>query len=953
MNRKIFFGSLFIILTSSYFLITFQEEMRIKIDNDKSTFSVFENGKWITTGIEYNKLYNGTKLLKPINKTIDYYKNESIMIKRTTYYEKQILYDFYEFNPECSKENFPVSHKIVAINAKGLIFQYQVTKLLYNGESKTLKVNSMEFGKKMKVEWDNKFYSAKITSNGILTVRYMISEDYEEFNVKLYDPDTLTVNFSYPSTTNNSIAIGNIFVNLTSSGTNDHFAFMDFDRTLVLWTRMDYNNGTGAGSIFYDNSSYRYDGTIIGSGTATSTGKFGKAVNFSTSAARTINFTNKDEFDSNLSLRNLTFSIWINLSNSDAFSSVFSKYPTTGTQIGYYLITSSAPGEHYLTFGVTDNVLVSDFTINMSKYVEKWQHIAIALTKDEFKFYMNGTLINTTITSTLGDVSNPAELIIGYDGILNCIRGQLDEFMVFNRTLSSMEIQSLYNATNVNRTFNITTNKNYTIDGITADTSGNENKTSLTIIGTIDSTAPSVNFISQIPNDIDTFNIFNTNLTINYTISDASGINISSVKFHFKTNSSTSDYYIFTNGSVTNSSNFLILKTGFSNISDNWTFNILDNEVYPATYNFEEVIMEEIPHLNYNLNINSYYVKIRLFNMTNYKNYSIFEIYATNQTYNTGSLRIYYCNYSYTSGNPIVSNNCIDFYNLPSTAIFNHTHTAYSKHHTIPFPISSSGKIGNIYVSNTSYFLVRGTALGGWNITYITNISRPDTIQTTTNSGNTWSNFAGTIDAHIHQYDGSETFWYYVCASDIYENKNCSNTRYDLINFSGLKPSAPFVYYPTYGSYINFININYTAAQSPNGYAIAYYNISLVYVNETFHSIIKSNNSLNLSYYWNSSTVSDGEYMIRVEACDVLNQCSFGYSEIFIIGCEIPTYDNWNLSCSYNCSWGIPKNITKNITFYENGILNLSTIWNFTGSEQYVFIHTGCRFDIYKNGGFN
>jgi hypothetical protein len=192
--------------------------------------------------------------------------------------------------------------------------------------------------------------------------------------------------------------------------------------------------------------------------------------------------------------------------------------------------------------------------------------------------------------------------------------------------------------------------------------------------------------------------------------------------------------------------------------------------------------------------------------------------------------------------------------------------------------------LGNVIVTPTSYFLLRGVAgANAWNVYYIANVTRADTIQTSTNAGTAWSDFAGTVDAHIHQYDGTEIFHYYACANDTLGNGNCSDVRSDLIDLKGLPPSSPSVYAPAESAYSGNITINYTASASPNGYPISFYNISLVNLSEEFSLSIQPNNSLALSYVWDSTAAVDGQYYIKVVACDDQGQCSAGFSENFSI----------------------------------------------------------------------
>jgi hypothetical protein len=145
-----------------------------------------------------------------------------------------------------------------------------------------------------------------------------------------------------------------------------------------------------------------------------------------------------------------------------------------------------------------------------------------------------------------------------------------------------------------------------------------------------------------------------------------------------------------------------------------------------------------------------------------------------------------------------------------------------------------------------------------------------------------------------------------------------------------LPPSAPSVYNPVEGNYSGDIVINYTQSYSPVGYPIAYYNISLVDLNQTFVQAIASNNSLNLSYVWSSVGVADGDYYIRVEVCDNQNLCSYGFSEMI-------TVDNYEvLNFSSLDSSGNPINLTC-VLINSSGV----TVYNQTGESHLNNFYSG------------
>jgi hypothetical protein len=402
-------------------------------------------------------------------------------------------------------------------------------------------------------------------------------------------------------------------------------------------------------------------------------------------------------------------------------------------------------------------------------------------------------------------------------------------------------------------------------------------------------------FNSQVPADINIFNLFgvsptgDTRLNISYNISDANLVT-SSIKLYHKVNSSTSDAdFFFVNGTS--------VFSGFgernysSNYSDVFSFLLSDNRIYPATYNYNQTYMENASKSVYDNDLNTEYVKIQLLNVSNVKNFSFFEIYADNQTSASLSLRIYYCNSSYANQNPAATSVCTNFYNMPASESFNHTHSVFSKHHVLSFPINITNKqIGSVYVTGTSYFLLRGRlGVNGWNVYYITNISRPDAIQTTQNSGGAWVNLNGTVDAHLHQYDGTETLWYYACANNTLNEINCTALRSDLLETGGLPPISPGIYNPINKSYNGNISINYTASFSPNLYPIIIYNITLQNYSDNRIAVITVNNSLNLSYLWNSLGTPDGIYNFHVSACDSNYLCSIGESDDFTIDNTNPT----------------------------------------------------------------
>ncbi|MCL5018442.1 MAG: hypothetical protein M1416_01595, partial [Candidatus Pacearchaeota archaeon] len=461
-----------------------------------------------------------------------------------------------------------------------------------------------------------------------------------------------------------------------------------------------------------------------------------------------------------------------------------------------------------------------------------------------------------------------------------------------------------------------------------------------------------VNFFhSQVPADLTTTNALQGALNITYNISDPASLTLSTITIFYKVNSSIADTnFFFTNGTLL--SGFHSRNYSF-NTSDTFTFRLFHDQIYPATYNYNETIMQGATHSVFNLNDDDIYLKIRFFNVSNKKNYSFLEVYAQNQTASSLSLRIYYCNSSYVgNADPLTSSFCTNFYNMLASEPFNHSHQV-SRHHVIPFSINiTSGQVGGVYVTNTSYFLLRGrtSATSAWNVSYISSISRTDTIQQDTNGGAgiTWANFSGTVDAHLHQYDGTDRFWYYACADgSTAPTTNCTGLRSDLIDLSGLPPDSPDVFSPINQSYRENITIEYTAASSPNAYPIIVYNITLFNYTDSRISVITANNSANLSFVWNSIGTPDGIYNFHVFGYDSNYLFSIGESDDF-------TIDNTDPTISFTCnpaSVNIGELITCTCSGNDalSGVANIVFVEHPTTGSAGTFLTTCTIYDTAGN----
>ena len=180
-------GLLIIVLALTSVMVT-MDDVRLKINPASSVFYTYENG-WVTAGTDYNYLYNGTKSISRTNTLLtNQIVGNSILITRSSTYGKATIVDTYMFDGGIKdKQLFPVYHTVKVLNAKGLIYNYQVKNLAYGGPTRLNVSSPQSFGHNMKVYFQDGWYWNKLTTS-TLSVKYKISSDNESYQVRLYDP---------------------------------------------------------------------------------------------------------------------------------------------------------------------------------------------------------------------------------------------------------------------------------------------------------------------------------------------------------------------------------------------------------------------------------------------------------------------------------------------------------------------------------------------------------------------------------------------------------------------------------------------------------------------------------------------------------------------------------------------------------------------------------------------
>lgn len=198
LSKKTFFVGLllFVILASGVVYVSLGEGVKMRVDDDKTTFYTKNvNNRWVVSGREYNKLYSGSSLSYRDKSTVGVYTlfdealEESTITRVTGFQNGAVIKDTYTFDGTLvDVELFPVEHKVEVFNGSGLIYQYEVRDLVYDGITIKNPESPLIFGRNMKVEWSDGAYWSTVYNSGIVKVRYRVDSDYEVYHLRLFDP---------------------------------------------------------------------------------------------------------------------------------------------------------------------------------------------------------------------------------------------------------------------------------------------------------------------------------------------------------------------------------------------------------------------------------------------------------------------------------------------------------------------------------------------------------------------------------------------------------------------------------------------------------------------------------------------------------------------------------------------------------------------------------------------
>jgi hypothetical protein len=603
-----------------------------------------------------------------------------------------------------------------------------------------------------------------------------------------------------------------------------------------------------------------------------------------------------------------TINFWLKLTSKDQYDNIYHSGSTS---------TGSSPYIEYIYDSPINNVMNFNFAQATNNYivyalglVNTWEMVTMTMNSTGSYLYINGSNVasNTTTASSINsDSFKYIKLGSQWGSSTRGMNGCFDEFGLWNRTLTPSEISTIFTLT----------------------------KTGTGYPFIVTPTGLNITWINQTPTNITVLNVIGNPVNITYIINGTTKINNTPYLNYSLSNAS-----VYVNGSLWNIYNTKLYYSTPNNLT--YLFQLYDNDVYPATYNMNESLMENTPHNQWVTTSNNQEMKVNIKNISTTKNYNIFEAFVNVNT--TGSVRVWYCNSTYSTGNPSTNNNCVQFGTI-STTLFNHSHN-HSRHNVLSMPMIS-GTLGGVNVTSDSY-IIFDRAVSTMQIGYVNGSVRTNVTMTTTNSGLSWTNQNWTADMHIHQYDGTEVLNYSACYNITASIVECSSVYQQSLGQVNLNPSAPQVTINSASYYYNdTMLITYTNSTPSNlSLTITGYNIT-IYNNTDSYFLTINNSARSPQTFAVQGLPQSNEYVVRVTATDSSGQTATGVSGDFEVKNKVISPCNTTITMN---SSGVP-------VFFDY-LTNNGSLFNYLTAYKNVLVNdflantTGYTYVIGLNGSY-
>jgi len=399
--------------------------------------------------------------------------------------------------------------------------------------------------------------------------------------------------------------------------------------------------------------------------------------------------------------------------------------------------------------------------------------------------FIDGVKVGVT-GSTSNDIIDDGDIVkLGYATYGDYQIGYVDEVFIYTRSLSPDEINAIYDINT--QGFNIF---NYDTGGVEAINITNISQTpsDLTLFGF---DAPT-NIVYNITNFNTSFNPY-----LNFSVYDSTPC------------------LVFTAGVCSYYNNSVVTKTATTNTTDIFNFSVLTPAYVPGNYNFNQSLMTSYTKNFYSVGSNKR-AKINFNNLTNISENHLLDAYLDASSSGV-NVNVYYCNSSYTDGNPASSLYCDIVGSFNNVSSYNYTsgNSSYDR------AVINLQNLNIDFTSSGSFILLSDD---NFNVGYITNTTGTSFISG--NNGVTYSALGGTFDFHLHRVKDGVVFNYNACAIDLNGDTICSDTIYDTLGFEPFSiPPTLNIIYPNNGDTFQInqsINISWSGVDIQSNTTLSY-----------------------------------------------------------------------------------------------------------------------------------
>lgn len=445
-----------------------------------------EDEGFVLAADEYIKIIDGTKIMRAKSREQLNWSDENYWYyQNIAYYKENITtYETFKFRiDESNIESTPLKRSFECHQCMNKFVQFEIRDILYEGETKKI-TSPFSFGHNMNIEWEENedFSWAKVyqqKSSDKIIVKFKANEEFEQYNVRLYDPLWFNSSWSYYKEITN--LTGNITYMYFNKSIHDNADFNDtrfvscYNNSLVFNHTLEAKLGTYAQfriNNLGENCSLRYYGNSEATSTSNASDVYFNPTNTYYLDANANDFVGNnhgtvtgatlssgyingsydfDGTDDYLDIPNAmttstvtTMSFWIKSDTDETGVTQYLLDDTDGTNRYYCYLQSVDDGFEIGANGV--EIFHFDSTTASKVFSQSWVYLTIIYKSGASKFYIDGVQEGSTSTVSFTKTATDFRIASKFNNIEE-FNGKLDEFMIYDKELNADQIYKLYTQT--------------------------------------------------------------------------------------------------------------------------------------------------------------------------------------------------------------------------------------------------------------------------------------------------------------------------------------------------------------------------------------------------------------------------------------------------------------------------------------------------------------------------